>query len=358
MDTEHIMKPSCKFLRGFLLFFFAFLSCFTQAQEALPKPIQLNTYLAIDDEEITPETWKQISLVAKGTDSDVEIHLLRPIWWIEQTGAVVGESIHLSMPEMGVNGKAKVLAIVPTKADSRKNTDPNYKAVTGKFIHDNAEVINLYFTHQETEPLGVTPNHLLWSVTHGGWMHAGELKVGHVVKTKTGTETLVKKENKPGRHKVYNLEVHQSHTYYVSNIGVLAHNTKPGLEENSKRDLSQNLADKAHHLSSSKRKGLNTVAVIKHQDGKITIGRNSGNTNQSEIISNALDNARCNAYGGQCAEINALSRAVNKGRSLENATITVSNVRGKTSAKHGTHKPPCETCSDVLDELKVELKND
>ena len=184
-------------------------------------------HLAIDDEEITPETWKQISLVAKGTDSDVQIHLLRPIWWIEQTGAVVGQTIDLSMLEMGVNGKAKVLAIVPTKADSRKNTDPNYKAVTGKFIHDNAEVINLYFTHQETEPLGVTPNHLLWSVTHGGWMHAGDLNVGHVVKTKNGTETLLKKEPKPGRHTVYNLEVHQSHTYYVSNIGVLAHNDKP-----------------------------------------------------------------------------------------------------------------------------------
>ena len=136
-------------------------------------------------------------LVAKGTDSDVQIHLLRPIWWIEQTGAVVGESIHLSIPEMGVNGKAKVLAIIPTKADSRKNTDPNYKAVTGKFIHDNAEVINLYFTHQETEPLGVTPNHLLWSVTHGGWMHAGDLNVGHVVKTKNGTETSLKKNPNP-----------------------------------------------------------------------------------------------------------------------------------------------------------------
>ena len=130
------------------------------------------------------------------------------------------------MPEMGVNGPAKVLAIMPTQADSRKNIDPRYKPITGKFVHDNAEVIHLYFTHQETEPLGVTPNHLLWSVTHDGWMHAGDLKVGDTVKTKNGTEKLIKKEKKPGRHRVYNLEVHQSHTYYVSNIGVLAHNSK------------------------------------------------------------------------------------------------------------------------------------
>ena len=58
-------------------------------------------------------------------------------------------------------------------------------------------------------------------------MHAGDLNVGDTVKTKNGIEKLTKKEKKPGRHTVYNLEVHQSHTYYVSNIGVLAHNTKP-----------------------------------------------------------------------------------------------------------------------------------
>ncbi len=73
----------------------------------------------------------------------------------------VRKTINLSIPEMGMNGSAKVLAIMPTKADSRKNTDPRYKPVTSNFVHDNAEVINLYFTHQETEPLGVTSNHLL-----------------------------------------------------------------------------------------------------------------------------------------------------------------------------------------------------
>ena len=161
------------------------------------------------------------------------------------------------MPEMGVNGPAKVLAIMPTKADSRKNTDPRYKPVTGKFVHDNAEVINLYFTHQETKPLGVTPNHLLWSVTHGGWMHAGDLKVGDTVKTKNDTEKLTKKEKKPGRHQVYNLEVHQSHTYYVSNIGVLAHNEyaspgqlKPPITSKQKPKVGDtiNISDYSHRI--------------------------------------------------------------------------------------------------------------
>tara|TARA_B100001094_G_scaffold317019_1_gene358924 strand:+ start:2190 stop:2513 length:324 start_codon:yes stop_codon:yes gene_type:complete len=49
----------------YLSFFFIFLFCFSQAEQTLPKPIQLNTHLQIDDEPINPETWKEISLVAK-----------------------------------------------------------------------------------------------------------------------------------------------------------------------------------------------------------------------------------------------------------------------------------------------------
>ena len=137
----------------------AWLASFGATAELVTKPDTLAFDYAIDREEITPETWRQLHLEAQGTDAKVQIHLLRPTWWIAQTGAVVGHTVDLSMPEMGVQGKAKVLAIVPTQADTRLNDDPNFKAVTGKFIHENAEVINLYFTHQDTEPLGVTPNH-------------------------------------------------------------------------------------------------------------------------------------------------------------------------------------------------------
>jgi hypothetical protein len=237
---DEFMKICRTFQRIMLLLFACSISCFSTA-ETVQLPQATSTQIALDQEAITPETWRQISMAIQGPDSIIHIDLLRPTWWIEQTGAVVGKTIDLSMPEMGVNGPAKVLAIMPTKADSRNNTDPRYKPVTGKFIHDNAEVINLYFTHQETEPLGVTPNHLLWSVTHGGWMHAGDLTVGDTVKTKNGTEKLTKKENKPSRHTVYNLEVHQSHTYYVSNIGVLAHNDKP----TPKIDFNVNFANRS-----------------------------------------------------------------------------------------------------------------
>ncbi|TMP82320.1 hypothetical protein CWB73_05375 [Pseudoalteromonas phenolica] len=112
------------------------------------------------------------------------------------------------------------------------------------------------------------------------------------------------------------------------------------------------LADKAQGLPSSQRP--NTVAVIKHKDGTVTVGRNQGGY-QNSTVQNALDNAPANCFAGQCAEINALSRALNKGRSLDGATISVSNVRGagSTSGIHGTPKAPCTTCSSVLDQLGV-----
>ncbi|RFA24292.1 hypothetical protein CAI21_22245 [Alkalilimnicola ehrlichii] len=46
---------------------------------------------------------------------------------------------------------------------------------------------------------------------------------------------------------------------------------------------------------------------------------------------------------------------MNKGRSLDGASISVSSVRGpaSTSGVHGTPKPPCETFSNVLDQLGV-----
>ncbi len=117
----------------------------------------------------------------------------------------------------------------------------------------------------------------------------------------------------------------------------------------------QRLADKAQSISASERP--NTVAVIKHQNGTTTIGRNQGGV-QNANVQNAVSQAPQNAFNGQCAEVNALARAQNKGRSLEGAEISVSNVRGPNSVSgvHGTPKSPCETCTDVLNQSGVKVK--
>ena len=62
----------------------------------------------------------------------------------------------------------------------------------------------------------------------------------------------------------------------------------------------QRLADKVQGLPSSQRP--NTVAVIKHKDGTITVGRNQGGV-QNSTVQNALDKVPSNCFAGQCAEI-------------------------------------------------------
>jgi RHS repeat-associated protein len=118
----------------------------------------------------------------------------------------------------------------------------------------------------------------------------------------------------------------------------------------------QRLADRAQGLPSAQRP--NTVAVITHSNGTMTVGRNQGGV-VNAVVQGALERAPQNCFDGQCAEINALSRALNEGRSLDGATVSVANVRGagSTSGIHGTPKTPCSACESVLQQLGVDVQS-
>ncbi len=152
-----------------------------------------------------------------------KIDLLRPLWWLEETKAEVGGTLNLSILEMGIEGDAKVLKIGPCTTDSR-NRDPKYQVVTGKYTYENAIILDLTFNNDTENNLGVTPNHRFWSTSRNSWIEAEQLKIGESVKTKDGIAQLTSRTQRPGRHTVYNLEVHKSHTYYVANQCILAHN--------------------------------------------------------------------------------------------------------------------------------------
>lgn len=182
---------------------------------------------SIDSERVSPETWRSIQLsMYKADGSLVSINLLRPLWWLEEANAREGGTIFLSMPEMGVEGDADVLEIgpCPVAADTGES---GQQIVTGTFCHQNAVVLDLYFDHS-TEPLSTTANHPLWSASREDWVEAGELELGEYVATKDGVVQLTLFSQRPGRHKVYNLEVHKTHNYYVSNLGILVHNSCAG----------------------------------------------------------------------------------------------------------------------------------
>lgn len=182
----------------------------------------------LDTTDVTRALWRYIDLsLTKPDGSKASIQVGRPIWWIEELGAKVGSSIDLSMHEVGIEGAARVLSITPIDADSREGAK-NGNLVIGKIEHENAVVWDLVFNDDTKEPLGVTANHPLYSQDRDDWVPAGDLEMGEKVRTTNGTATLTGKSQRPGLHKVYNMEVHRSHSYYVSQFGILAHNTGIG----------------------------------------------------------------------------------------------------------------------------------
>ncbi len=97
--------------------------------------------------------------------------------------------------------------------------------MTGTIRHRNATVWDLTFDDRTDDSLGVTANHPLYSETRHAWIPAGDLQLDEVVRTLNGESILTARTQRPTRETVFNLEVHRSHSYHVSAIGVLAHNT-------------------------------------------------------------------------------------------------------------------------------------
>ena len=220
-----------------LVALFAFLVSFTVAHAEQPvQPTsfecprtleQLSIQERLDTEDITPQTWQSIALELRREDGSITTaNLLRPSWWLDFYDAKEGGTMPLDLPEMGVRGYATVLHIGQTKADSRANR-PGTQIVTGKFTHESAEILDIRFGAADAAPLGVTASHPIWSADRKQWIPAGKLLIGENVKTLDGTIAVVSVSKRPQREKVYNLEVHRDHTFYVGYQKVLVHNSCP-----------------------------------------------------------------------------------------------------------------------------------
>lgn len=189
-----------------------------------------NEWTNIDNEEITPFTWKWVDFeLTKPNGTLTKINLRRPHWWLQEMGIdSVGQKAYLNMPEMGSEGLAIVTAIRINQLDTRfwnenRNGDYVTRPITGKFEHESNEVYNLFFS-DSVNPLGVTSSHPIWSIDRNGWVAAVDLKVGEKVKTQYGEVTTVSKEKVEGRQKVYNLEIYKDHNFLVSTNKILVHN--------------------------------------------------------------------------------------------------------------------------------------
>jgi len=175
--------------------------------------------------EVDPATWRKITLRMPnpdGSDDTIDLELLRSTEWIEDVGAESGKWIDFGLPEMGLFGKAQVVAIDECPAIE----DGPGRVVLATVTHFNVEVLELKFEGLEkhVEP---TARHRFFSEDRQSWIPAGELRAGELIRTRTGTARIESIHTKPGIHRVYNLEVETDHSYYVSGLELLSHNDNP-----------------------------------------------------------------------------------------------------------------------------------
>ncbi|MBX3318197.1 MAG: hypothetical protein KF902_15180 [Phycisphaeraceae bacterium] len=134
--------------------------------------------------------------------------------------------------DLGIAGDAEVLGIEEYTARMRADVP----VVTTRFVTDAAVVVDLYLEGEE-RPIGVTPNHRVFSMDRGTWVEAGALRTGERLGSGAahgnagegddGKSVLVvsRVEPREGKVPVYNLEVSRYHTYFVGDRGAWVHNS-------------------------------------------------------------------------------------------------------------------------------------
>ena len=164
-------------------------------------------------------------------DADlVPLSPLRPIYRdVALTAAVldaaeaelIGLTVEMDLPEMGAFGTAVVTDISPCPPIQAGKGQP----VTATFSHPpSTQVLDVRF-EGETDSIGVTDNHLFWSVDRQQFIPIGQMEIGEQVQTYSGhTKRIAGQLPRPGPQLVYNLEVYGEHVYFVGEQGLLAHN--------------------------------------------------------------------------------------------------------------------------------------
>jgi choice-of-anchor A domain-containing protein/RHS repeat-associated protein len=168
--------------------------------------------------DIEPGEWRQVDLVV--TEAGLEATLLRPVDWLEDEEASVGAEIDLDLPEVGVSGPARVVAIRPCPPISPGRG----QVVTGTFAFEAGDIWQVR-VNGLTEPIECTARHPFWSEDRKTFVPASRLLAGERLQ-RVGGEATVEAVSRAGRRApVFNLEVAQEHVYRVSEFGILVHNS-------------------------------------------------------------------------------------------------------------------------------------
>jgi hypothetical protein len=172
-----------------------------------------------------PSTWRRLDLELKVAGRRYDVVLLRPLEWVEERGARPGGSIHLHLPEMGLNDRAQVLAVGPCPP-----VRPGQgRVVTGTFRHLASGNLVDVAVEGLAGPVGCTTTHPFWSEDRRDFVPALALRAGERLRTLEGIRRVVAVRPRPRAESacVYNLEVDGEHVFQVARAGILVHNVSP-----------------------------------------------------------------------------------------------------------------------------------
>ena len=172
--------------------------------------------------ELDPDRWRLIRLESSDpVHGTVVIELLRPIEWLTAADARIGRDIQLVVPEMDFAGTARVAAI---EACPTEFAGPLRGAVTGSFVRSSAATIALS-VYPLDEPIGTTSSHPFYSLDRDAWVQAGRLVAGEKLAARGGPTVVLGIEPTQHAVAVYNLEVYETNTYFVSSAELWVHNS-------------------------------------------------------------------------------------------------------------------------------------
>jgi RHS repeat-associated protein len=98
-----------------------------------------------------------------------------------------------------------------------------YKKVTGLFQKQSDEIYSIYIGKEVIE---ATKEHPVW-IDGKGWTEVRDLRVWDLLVTSDGLKIAIDKiEKEPRVTTVYNFEVEDFHSYFVSNLGIWVHNCR------------------------------------------------------------------------------------------------------------------------------------
>ena len=159
------------------------------------------------------------------------------------------------------------------------------KKVKKIFVREKDSVVRLSINGESIE----TTNEHPFYVQGHGWTNASELKVGDKVRLEDGTTGTVEK----AKHvkldtpvTVYNFEVEDFHTYYVSEQKVLVHNTCAATEKNLSTNRKAEILreNRIRGAAYEKEKFADFSKTYSHAETQITIRTASGKRTRVDAI--------------------------------------------------------------------------